>query len=152
MRIRPSKLSVLMNIAENMAELSHDEQTQVGAVLVKNTNGAMIASGYNGFVRGAPDDELPCTRPDKYTYILHAEENMLLNCAMNGIAVDNTFVICTMSPCVHCIRMLFNAGVTRVIVKNKYTDFDNIMSMKDIRIEQSITPEGFIELKLERCR
>lgn len=144
--MRPSKLTTLMNVAEQWAARSHDTETKVGAVLVKNDSGAQIASGYNGFVRGAPDDELPTTRPDKYEYILHAEENIITNCGYHGISMANCTLVCTLSPCKRCMRLMWNAGITRVIAKQLYHDFDDIMKMKDLGVDQKITPEGFWEL------
>ena len=59
MRIRPSKLATYMAMADVAARRSHDAETQVGSVLVKADSGAVIATGCNGFVRGAPDRLLP---------------------------------------------------------------------------------------------
>lgn len=48
-----------MEIAESIAKRSHDSETKVGAVLVSNKSGAMLATGFNGFVRGAPTVNYP---------------------------------------------------------------------------------------------
>src|SRR6478609_3085277 len=108
---RPSKLANYMETAEVCAKRSHDAETKVGAVLVNNISGAIMATGFNGFVRGAPDSILPTTRPDKYEYIVHAETNLITNCARHGISMDNCMLVCTLSPCKSCMRMLINAGV-----------------------------------------
>ena len=52
---------------------SHDSETQCGCVLVKNKT--IIATGYNGFIRGIDDFMLPNTRPAKYPFMIHAEAN-----------------------------------------------------------------------------
>jgi dCMP deaminase len=135
MRKRISKIENFMRIAETICERSHDEETQVGAILVKNESGAIIATGYNGFVRGAPDDELPCTRPDKYEYMMHAEQNLIFNCARYGVGTHDTTLICTHSPCKLCMRMLFSCGITQVIVKNLYRDWQEILLMRDISVD-----------------
>lgn len=150
MRIRPSKIKNLMDQAKIVAERSHDEETQVGAILISNSNGAQIATGYNGFVRGADDTKLPSTRPDKYEVMVHAEQNLLLNCAKLGISVNNTTLICTLTPCTHCARMLYQAGVTKIICGQKYKDFEKVMSMQDIKVRESITNDGFVELIYEQ--
>lgn len=132
--MRQSKQANYMEHACVAAKRSHDAETQVGAVLVNNASGAVIATGFNGFVRGAPDAVLPNTRPDKYEYIVHAEENLVANCARHGISMDNCTVYCTLSPCKGCMRLLYNCGVTKVIVKELYRDFEEIRSMKDIDV------------------
>ena len=140
-----------MELAETIAKRSHDTETQVGGVLVNETVGAVIAVSYNGFVRGAKDDELPTTRPDKYIYIQHCESNLIHNCARLGIAMDGCTLVCTMSPCIACMRALWQSGCARVIAKEKYRDFDKILQMKDIKVTEQITPEGYFELTYHKA-
>jgi dCMP deaminase len=135
-----------MSGAEKISECSHDSETTVGAVLVKIDSGAIIATGFNGFVRGAPDDKLPNVRPDKYKFILHAEQNLICNCARHGISMENTFVVCLYTPCTLCMRLLWNSGIKTVVAKNKYRDFDSILKMEDLKVIEDTTEEGFIKL------
>jgi dCMP deaminase len=132
-----------MDTAICIAQRSHDSETKVGAVLINNDSGAIIATGYNGFVRGADDSVLPTTRPDKYEYILHAEQNLIANSARHGISMDNCTLVCTLSPCKHCMRMLFNCGITKVIAKDLYKDFDEILKMRDIKVTATQEKDGF---------
>jgi len=135
--------------AHNTAQLSHDAETQVGSVLLHKDTMTVIATGYNGFIRKAPDYRLPNTRPDKYKYIQHAEVNLMMNCLKNKISVDNCLVVCTMSPCTNCMRLLWQAGITSVVCAEKYRDFDDLLKMDDIKIVESTTPEGYIRLEYE---
>src|SRR5581483_6694677 len=137
---------VLMDVADAVKQRSHDAETKVGAVLVNNSSGAIIATGYNGFARGVDDTALPTTRPEKYKYIIHAEENLVANCASNGISMRDSTLVCTLSPCVKCMRLLWQCGITRVIVKEKYKDFDELQKMEDIGIVVASTEEGYLEL------
>lgn len=135
-----------MDIAEAVSARSHDAETKVGSLLIKKESGAIVATGFNGFVRNAPDNKLPTTRPDKYTFICHAEANLIYNAARHGIAMDNTFVVCTMTPCAACMRALWNCGVTEVIAKEKYKDLQSLLSMPDLSIDLSVTNEGYYHL------
>jgi dCMP deaminase len=135
-----------MDMAEVIAERSHDAETKVGAVLVNNNSGAIVATGYNGFVRGANDTILPTTRPDKYEYILHAEQNLIANSARHGISMANCSLVCTLSPCKLCMRMLLNCAITKVIVKDLYKDFDEITQMRDIQVDVIKEDDGFYHL------
>lgn len=132
--MRQNKYSNLMELAEVIAKRSHDAETKVGAILVSNKTGAILATGYNGFVRGANDQGLPNTRPEKYPYMVHAEENLIANAARHGIAMEDCTIVCTHSPCSKCMRLLFQAGITRLIVKNLYKDFAELRQMLDIKI------------------
>jgi dCMP deaminase len=135
-----------MDVAESISNLSPDAETKVGSVLLHKTDMTIIATGYNGFVRGAPDNLLPVTRPEKYNFIVHSEENILAHCARLGISTKDCILLCTLTPCVKCMRLLYQAGVKEVIAKNKYRDFDAISQMVDIKINVSETTEGFLRL------
>lgn len=144
--MRPSKEQNYMNIAETVSERSHDSETKVGAILVNNKSGAIMATGYNGFVRGANDSALPSTRPEKYEYILHAEQNLICNSSRHGISMNDCTLICTLSPCKVCMRLLVNCGVTKVIAKNLYKDFNEILEMKDVKVHYTKEPNGFYHI------
>lgn len=122
-----------MEMAEVVAKRSHDAETKVGAVLVNDGSGAILATGFNGFVRGVNDEVLPNTRPEKYEYILHAEQNLIANCARHGISMAGCSLICTMSPCKLCMRLMVNCGITKVVTKELYRDFQEILDMPDIK-------------------
>lgn len=143
---RPSRNTVFMEMALATAKRSHDAETKVGSILVSNKTQDPLGTGYNGFIRGAKDDRLPNTRPEKYQYIVHSEMNLLCNLAKRGISTEDTTLYCTMSPCTTCTRLLYQAGVTRIICLEKYRDFDTIKKMGDLEISESMTPEGFFEL------
>jgi dCMP deaminase len=144
--MRPSNHKTFMDIAQITAQRSHDSETKVGAVLVSNKSKALLATGFNGFVRGAPDKLLPSTRPEKYKFIVHSEENLVANCARHGISMDDCTLYCTHSPCVKCMRLIFQCGITQVVVKEKYRDFEDLKKMQDIEIEESQTVEGYYVL------
>jgi dCMP deaminase len=147
--MRPSKLANAMKMASVAAECSHDAETKVGVVLIHGETGAQLSSGFNGFVRGAPDDLLPSTRPFKYEYIIHAEQNLLANCARHGTSTDGCFIVCTMSPCKLCMRLLINAGITKVVAKELYRDFSEILEMKDVQVRSSRDENGFYHITYE---
>ena len=150
--MRPTKWQNYMDIAEKIAERSHDAETKVGALLVKNNTFAIVATGFNGFVSGAPDDVLPNTRPDKYTFFLHSEENVMANCCKHGVSTDNCTLVCTLTPCTRCTRLMYQSGITNIIAKARYKDFGDIMSMRDIKVEEETTPEGFVRLTYSPMR
>jgi dCMP deaminase len=144
--MKVSKIEVQMNMAEQMARLSPDEETKVGAILIKNDGETMLTQGYNGFVRGADDDVLPKTRPSKYEYLIHAEINLLSNAAYNGISTKDATIVCTLTPCKSCMRALYNAGIRKVIAKKLYSDYEHILSMKDLKVDCKIDEHGFYHL------
>lgn len=144
--MRPSKVTNYMDMATVVAQRSHDAETKVGAVLINDASGAIIATGYNGFVRGAKDTMLPNTRPLKYEFILHAEQNLIANCARHGISMEGCSLICTLSPCKLCMRLMINCGITTVITKELYKDFDDILNMPDVKTKLEKREDGLYEI------
>lgn len=143
---RPSKLQNFMKMAEVASERSHDAQTKVGAVLIKNSTQTLVSTGFNGFIPGADDDDLPNTRPDKYKYIQHAELNLLSNCGKNGISTNDCYVVSTMSPCGQCARMLYGAGITKVVAKELYKDFNEIKKSLDLKVKVKVDKYGYYHI------
>jgi deoxycytidylate deaminase len=47
------------------------------------------------------------------------------------------------------MRLLWQAGITKVVCKDKYRDFQDLLRMDDIGILESVTPEGFTMLEYE---
>jgi dCMP deaminase len=135
-----------MKMAAVVAERSHDAETKVGAVLVNNKSGAIVATGFNGFVRGANDNHLPCTRPLKYEFILHAEQNLIANCARHGISMEDCTLICTLSPCKLCMRLMINCGITKVVARELYKDFQEILDMPDVKTGITRRDDGLHEI------
>ena len=51
---------------------------------------------------------------------LHAEENAILQAAMDGIKLKDATLYCKMTPCVYCARRIARVGIKRVVVLKKY--------------------------------
>ena len=63
---------------------SHDPETQCGCVIVNPMDNTPVSHGYNGFVRGVDNTQLPDKRPDKYPFMIHAEANAIYNAVRQG--------------------------------------------------------------------
>ena len=112
--MRPTKDKYFIQIAEICATRSRDIHTQVGCVII-SPNGNIISTGYNGPPRGVDDSKVPLTRPEKYTFMVHAEQNCICNAARHGISLDGGIAYVTSIPCVVCLRGLYQAGITEVV-------------------------------------
>lgn len=149
-KITAKKLESWNRIAEAVALDSHDVHTQVGALLIHRTTGAVLSTGFNGHIRGANDNALPKTRPEKYPYMVHAEANLIYNCARHGISTDGCILYCTLSPCIGCVRSIWQSGINEVYFKELYRDFGKNCAMEDLNLKLT-TPGlgGYYKLELE---
>ena len=120
MRERPDWDTYFLDIAEAVSRRSHDADTQVGCVIVA-PNRHIVGTGYNGFAPGLPDDKLPNTRPDKYPYMVHAEQNAIANAERS---LQGCTCYCLFTPCNDCAKLLLAAGIRRVVCRMAYWNSD----------------------------
>lgn len=88
----------------------------VGAVFVRDRQ--ILATGYNGSVRGTPHcTEAGCLLDERGKCIrtVHAEMNALVQAAEHGSGIAGATLYCTRAPCWNCFKALANGGVVRVV-------------------------------------
>ena len=120
-----------MQMAELTAKRSTCLRRQVGAVIVKDRH--IIATGYNGAPRGLKHcDELggclrqklgvPSGQRHELCRALHAEQNAIIQAATLGQSIEEGTIYVTHQPCVICAKMIINAGIKRIVVREAYPD------------------------------
>lgn len=108
-----------LRIAQEWGKLSHCNRKQVGAVIVKDR--MIISDGYNGTPTGF---ENPCEDEEGYTkwYVLHAEANAILKVAGSTQSCKDATLYITLSPCKECSKLIYQAGIKRVVYQIGYKD------------------------------
>ena len=53
---------------------------------------------------------------------LHAEQNAIIQAASMGHAIEGGTIYITHQPCVICAKMIVNAGIQRIVVREGYPD------------------------------
>ena len=109
------KEATIFKAARVFAEDSRDPDTQVGCIVVSN-KGHILTTGYNGPPRNVDDSKIPLTRPEKYTFMVHAEANAIYNAARNGIALEESTFFVTHSPCFKCLQAIYQVGAEEVVL------------------------------------
>ena len=115
---RPGWNEYFINIAKQVATRSIDESTQVGCVITTEDH-SIISTGYNSPPRGINDSAVPQTRPEKYDWMIHAEDNAIANAARLGVCTNGGTAYCTEFPCSRCMGVLINAGIKKIYFSNK---------------------------------
>tara|TARA_Y100001936_G_C16088287_1_gene683677 strand:- start:4632 stop:5168 length:537 start_codon:yes stop_codon:yes gene_type:complete len=97
---------------------SKDPATKVGCVFVDQNN-HQITMGYNGFVAGIDESQLPWGKDksqplehQKYGYVVHSEANAILH-APRSLKDSKCYV--TLFPCNECAKLLASVGVKKVV-------------------------------------
>jgi dCMP deaminase len=141
---RPSWDEYFMQIAKLVASRSTCLRRKVGAVIVKERR--ILTTGYNGVPRGlAHCEAVGCLREkmgiasgksQELCRGLHAEQNAIIQAALHGISIQNSFLYCTEQPCITCAKMIINAGIVQVFYQNSYPDELARKILKEAGIEE----------------
>lgn len=111
------KLLTFCEFSKELAQLSTCKRAKVGALVIPFDCSAVLAIGYNGVPRGAPNDS--CTGTEGECGCAHAEANAMVKLADRRPAI----LICTHSPCLTCATLALNAGTIELgIFGAKYRD------------------------------
>ncbi len=111
-----------MNLAVQAAARSTCPRKTVGAVIVRDK--AILATGYNGSLRGLPHcTEIGCLIDnDHCVRTVHAEANAILQAAKHGVRIEGADIYVTASPCWNCFKLIANAGIGRILYGEFYRD------------------------------
>ena len=126
-----------LRMASEWAKLSYCERRQVGAIIVKDR--MIISDGYNGTPTGY---ENICEDDEGYTkwYVLHAEANAILKVAASTQSCKGATLYITLSPCKNCSKLIFQAGITRVVYSTAYKDLSGVEFLEKSGIEVNVIP------------
>ena len=137
---RPDWDRYFMEMAELTAKRSTCLRRNVGAVIVKDKH--IVATGYNGAPRriahceeigGCMREKLgvPSGERHELCRALHAEQNAIIQAATLGVSIEDSTIYITHQPCVICAKMIINAGITRIVVKEGYPDELSVDILKE---------------------
>ncbi|HNZ32029.1 MAG TPA: cytidine/deoxycytidylate deaminase family protein [Smithellaceae bacterium] len=129
-RTRPDWDTYFLDIVDLVSRRSTCMRRAVGAALVRDRR--ILATGYNGAPSklkhcldiGCLREKLNVPSGERHELCrgLHAEQNAIIQAAFHGVSANGSTLYCTNHPCVICAKMMINAGVTRVVIHNGYSD------------------------------
>lgn len=119
---RMSRLEYFMAIAKITSMRGTCPRAKVGAVAVKDNR--IIMSAYNGSVSGGKHcTDVGCLIVNNHCIrTVHAEMNIITECAKAGISLKEATIYCTLEPCQNCLKSLISAGVSTIIFNEEKFD------------------------------
>lgn len=120
-----------MKMAELAATRSTCLRRHVGAVIVKDKH--VIATGYNGAPKHLEHCEekggclrtklnIPSGTRHELCRAIHAEQNAIIQAATTAQSVEGATIYITHQPCIICAKMIINAGIKKIIIREGYPD------------------------------
>ncbi len=127
---RPNWDNYFMQIAELVSLRSTCLRRKVGAIIVKEKR--ILSTGYNGAPTGIKHCcetgclreklKIPSGERHELCRGLHAEQNAIIQAAYYGISIKDSLMYVTCHPCSVCAKMIINAGIKGIIIKEGYPD------------------------------
>lgn len=141
------KRKFFMQTVYNVASLSKDPRTKIGAVLVKDND--IISVGYNNFPRKIQDlEERYNDREIKHSLVVHAEANAIYNAARKGISTKDSILFTQGVPCSQCTKSVIQAGCSKIVVHKQWPNLVHCEQwVKSIDLSKMLIDEAGITLE-----
>lgn len=146
---RRDKINYYLDIAQSVCERGTCLRRNFGSIIVKNDE--IISTGYVGAPRGRKNcsdmgvcirEKLSIPRGERYELCrsVHAEMNAIISAPRNEMIGADLYLVCIdyqtgelvpgTSSCAMCKRVVINAGIERVIIRDTENDY-RIINVKD---------------------
>ena len=161
---RIDKINYYLDIAGTVLERSTCMRRHYGAIIVQNDE--IVSSGYNGAPRGRRNcgDLGYCAReamniPSGQRYELcrsvHAEANAIISAARSEMLGATLYMACKdpktgelipgSTSCSMCRRLIINAGIARVVIRDTPTEYRVVDVEKEWIEQDDSVPEHLQE-------
>ncbi len=155
---RVSKHNYYLDIAQTVAERATCLRRKFGAIIVKDD--VIVSTGYNGSPRGRANctdinfcirEELKIPRGERYELCrsLHSEQNAIIAAPrermlgatlyMTCVSPQDGSVLAGTNNCMMCKRMIINAGIETVIIRDTPTEYRIIKVSEYIENDDSLS-------------
>jgi len=134
-----------MKIAEQVATRSTCDRKHIGAVIVRDRT--ILSTGYNGSLRRAAhcDDAGHDIDNGHCVRTVHAEANAVAQAAKNGVAINDSELYVTASPCLACFKLIVNCGIKVIYYKEIYKNERITSYAKEIGVTLIYMGKGDLE-------
>ncbi len=154
---RVSKENYYLDIAQTVAERATCLRRKFGAIIVKND--VIVSTGYNGAPRGRKNctdlnfcyrEKLGVPRGERYELCrsVHAEQNAIIAAPREQMLGSTLYMACVSpmgelmpgtSSCMMCKRVILNAGIKKVVVRDTATEYRVINTADWIEDDDSLS-------------
>lgn len=155
---RRDKVNYYLDIAETVLERGTCLRRNYGAIIVKNDE--IISTGYTGAPRGRKNckdlgicrrNQLNIPRGTQYELCrsVHAEANAIISASRRdmigstlylvGKELENNKLVKDANSCTMCKRLIINAGIEKVIIRETKSDYKIINVSQWIEDDDSLS-------------
>lgn len=157
---RRDKNNYYLDIAQTVTERGTCLRRNYGSIIVKNDE--ILATGYTGAPRGRANcidlgycrrQKLNIPRGERYELCrsVHSEANAIISASRRdmlgatlylvGLDVETGEIVHNASSCSMCKRMIINAGIEKVIIRQTENDYKIVYVSEWIENDDSLSDE-----------
>lgn len=158
---RRDKNNYYLDIAETVLERGTCLRRNYGSIIVKNDE--IISTGYTGAPRGRKNccslgycrrEQLNIPRGEKYEMCrsVHSEANAIISASRRDMIGATLYLVGknqktgelvkNANSCAMCKRMIINAGIEKVVIRDTHDKYRVIMVQDWIENDDSLTENG----------
>lgn len=158
MKKRVSKINYYLDIAQTVSERSTCLRKRYGAIIVKND--VIVSTGYNGAPRGRKNccdigecyrEKMNIPRGERYELCrsVHSEANAIIAADRDAMLGSELYLCCTdpesgevvggVDSCMMCKRMILNAGIKKVYIRENDEEYREIDTFDWILDDDSLS-------------
>lgn len=158
MKKRVSKINYYLDIAQTVSERSTCLRKRYGAIIVKND--VIVSTGYNGAPRGRKNccdiggcyrEKMNIPRGERYELCrsVHSEANAIIAADRDAMLGSELYLCCTdpeggevvggVDSCMMCKRMILNAGIKKVYIRETDEEYREIDTFDWILDDDSLS-------------
>ena len=119
---RPTWETYFKDITILTATRSPCKRLNVGCIFVNDNR--IIAQGYNGYLPGAKHEQV--VRDGHEIATIHAEQNVIADCAKRGVSCKGATAYITHYPCINCAKLLCASGIRKIKYIEDYHNDDMV--------------------------
>lgn len=159
---RRDKINYYLDIAETVLERGTCLRRNFGAIIVKNDQ--IVSTGYVGAPRGRRNcndmgiclrEKMQVPRGQRYEMCrsVHAEANAIIHASRSEMLGSTLYLVGkekstgdyveSANPCSMCKRLIINAGIATVIIRDNKQDYRNVVVEEWIEGDDTMPEDSY---------
>ena len=143
--MKEKHIQLYITLCRQISEVSECTRRKFGSLIVDEVSNIIMASGYNGYLRGGSplcggdvcERETRCITSGTSLEVgcVHAEMNAIVNAARQGVAILGATIFVNGEPCILCAKLIVQAGLKRVVIIGDVYQTNGVSILRDRGIE-----------------
>jgi dCMP deaminase len=124
--MKQKHIDMWVSVCKNIAKVSNCPRGKFAALIIDEDSNTLLASGYNGYLRGGTplcggetcrrDEEGIKSGENIEIGCIHAEMNAIINCARETVSSAGKVIFVNGEPCIMCAKFIIQTGIRKVFI------------------------------------